>query len=58
MFCSSGRVMVWACIATSGTEELAIINVRPQQCKRLIPSYHKRLIEVLAASGGTTNYYI
>ena len=31
-------------------------QVPPQQCKRLIASYHKRLIAVVAAQGGTTSY--
>ncbi len=28
----------------------------PQQCERLIASYRKRLIAVVAAKGGTTSY--
>ncbi len=31
-------------------------KIPPQQCERLIPSYHKRLIAVVAAKGGTTSY--
>ncbi len=30
-------------------------KIPPQRCKRLIASYHKRLIAVVAAKGGTTS---
>ena len=33
-------------------------KIPPQRCERLIASYHKRLIAVVAAEGGTTRYYI
>ncbi len=31
-------------------------KIPPQQCERLIASYRKRLIAVVAAKGGTTSY--
>ncbi len=31
-------------------------KIPPQRCERLIVSYHKRLIAVVAAKGGTTSY--
>ncbi len=31
-------------------------KIPPQRCERLIPSYCKRLIAVVAAKGGTTSY--
>ncbi len=33
-------------------------KIPPQWCERLIASYLKRLIEVVAAKGGTTSYYL
>ncbi len=32
-------------------------KIPPQRCERLIASFRKRLIAVVAAKGGTTNYY-
>ncbi len=32
------------------------VKIPPQWCERLIASYHKRLIAVVAAKGGTTSY--
>ncbi len=31
-------------------------KIPPQRCERLIARYHKRLIAVVAAKGGTTSY--
>jgi hypothetical protein len=31
-------------------------KIPPQRCERLIGSYRKRLIAVVAAEGGTTSY--
>ncbi len=31
-------------------------KIHPQRCERLIASYRKRLIAVVAAKGGTTSY--
>ncbi len=31
-------------------------KIHPQRCERLITSYRKRLIAVVAAKGGTTSY--
>ncbi len=31
-------------------------RIPPQRCERLIASYHKLLIAVVAAKGGTTSY--
>ncbi len=61
-----GSVMVWGCFAASGPGRLAVINgtmnsavyqkIPPQRCNRLIASYRKRLIAVVAAKGGPTSY--
>ncbi len=32
-------------------------KIHPQRCERLIASYHKRLIAVVAAKSGTTFYF-